>query len=212
MFDCLSKRRVKMKLWGPKCNVHDPQFSHANNLLGATLPMQIAQHQEVDGLGIKDRIKVILTIPGRTPSTFLEFFGQDYNVDIEPGSYGWRPNGYQDGSPTTAPWSSLRIFDLFLPEETFNTMRVPVGEGTYISTVELTNLTTIDNPAMHVHAGQKVDVLVIISDDDFPLIQSLGYFPGQAKAESEEFGEMARVIASSQTLLQRVSDFTAEFR
>lgn len=195
-----------------KGKVHDPQFSHANNLLGATLPMQIAQHQEVDGLGTKDRLKVILTIPGLSPNTFLEFFGQDYNVDIEPGSYSWRPNGYTEGSPTTAPWTSLRIFDLFLPVETFNTMRVPVGEGTYISTVELTNLTTIDNAAMHVHAGQKVDMLVIISDDDFPLTQALGYIPGQAKAESEEFGEMARVIASSQTLLQRVSDFTSEYR
>lgn len=175
---------------------------------GATLPMQIAQHQEVDGQGTGNKLKVVMTIPGISPTNFLAYFGQPYNVGVAPGDYLWRPNGFY---PTTAPWYSLQIFDRFISEQEFDMMRDPVEEGTFISTVLLGNLTTVENPTLHVTAGQEVDILVIIADPDFPLPQDTGAVPGSAREQAEAFGKMAKVIGFSPTLLERVKNFTKYF-
>lgn len=192
-----------------ECRENDPYFSHSDVLYGATLPMQIAQHQEIDGRGTHDRLKIIQTMPSVKHVNFLQFFGQSDNENVVPGDYLWRENGFNDG-PITAPSSSLQIFDFYLPEETYNTLKDPVGDDTFTATVLLEGLKTVDNPYMRVRGGQVVDLLVICAQEDYPLPQFVGFVPGQARREAEAHGDIAKAIASSKTLRQRVADFTAE--
>jgi hypothetical protein len=190
-----------------KCGVHDALFSHTANADAHSLAMGIGQHQTIDKGDKSKTIKAIVVSYVTRNTGFLGYFNTTFLVGVPPGGYVWAPSPGKN-APITNPWRSVQIFDYYLDQSMLNAMKVPVI-GANISTVEF-NLVTIDNPAVSVQAGQKVDILLLIlnnGSNDLP-VNLLPIVDSAAKWK-ERMGVEALSIAGNADLLARVKAFLA---
>ena len=182
-----------------RCGIHDALFSHTGIQDAASLGMTIGQHHSIDKAVKGKTLKIVYTIHTKgNEGSFIQYFKTDFNEGIPPGGYIWPPQ--PSGDPATSPWASMQIFDSYLDQKSFNDMLTRVND-TFVETVRM-DLTTVANPKLHVAAGQKVDLLVLIISNDLP-ISAIPTGSDTAMLS----GEVARSTAASEELLEIVREF-----
>jgi hypothetical protein len=181
------------------CGIHDALFSHANIIDQGSLGLTLGQHHAIDKADQSKTLKIIYTVHTfLNGGSFLLYFNTTDNKGIPPGGYIW-PN-QSNGETTPSPWASMQIFENFLDQAMLDSMLVRVP-NTFVRTARMA-LTTVANPKLHVDAGQKVDMLVLVISSDLPLIPvPVGPIDGTFSAE------VSRSTAASAELVAIVKEF-----
>ena len=185
--------------WPEESTVHDSRLGDGGLSDGTTLALSIGQHHSIDKADKSETLKAIVLLnydTGNNYTKFMSYFNTTFNKNIEPGGYIWAPSGRTvNGSPEFHPWRSNQIFEEYLDQGSMEAMLNPVP-SVDMSTVRMT-VTTIKNPVVHVQAGQKVDLLLLVMNSTIPVFSTDGVV----------LGELARGIATSGVLFDRVKDF-----
>lgn len=166
------------------------------------LPINIGHIQEK--IGLNETIKVILTNCNDVWDTewnraqYLAYFSTYFNQDISPGEYSWGPGWF-------VPSRSQQIFSEYLDPAGLDALLEPIADSNM--TTALLQGTTIDNPAYHVRAGQRVELLLLNANANITT-----YVIGKTNIEtySQPLADMASHIAGSEELLERVKEFEEE--
>jgi len=127
----------------------------------------------------------------------LQYFSTYFNQGVVPGEYLWAPTYY-------TPFRSPQIFEEYLDEDGLDALLEPI-EGSNMTTARLTG-TTVDNPSFGVVAGLAVEILLINLNED---ITTLVIGEELVATLTQPLADMARHIAASQTLVERVRAFVA---
>ena len=138
----------------------------------------------------------------RTPEALFGYFNTTYNAGVEPGAFLWPdyPNG--GGNPTT-PAPSVQIFDFYMDNSIFDSLMKEIPDSPV--RWHRMSLTTIQNDAMRVKAGQPIDLLLLeVTGTGLPTIVQFGI-----EQYKEAYGDLAKNISSSLELLGIIQDFVA---
>ena len=187
--------------WPNACGIHDTMLSDGGISDGISLGLHIGQYHSIDKGDKSKVLKVIISISNNwldNDSKLLAYFKTTFNQGVEPGGFLWGPGFREALAAQINPWRSPQIFENYLDQETLLEMRTPIPNSP-VSTVRMT-ATTIRNPAYHVQAGQTVDLLLLFLTNSTIGINDSNKVP---------LAELARGIAASDELLERVVDFVS---
>ena len=136
-----------------------------------------------------------------TYSNLLATFATTFNAGIPPGSYIWVPSNTNLLPLSLNPRRSTQVFGEYYDSTTIDAAFDTIP-NTNISTAQL-SLTTVDNPAFHVTAGMAVELLILRTLTNVPILDEFGADPQIVSA----YSELAKSIAENEALLQRVKEF-----
>mmetsp|Transcript_17738 Transcript_17738/g.37073 ORF Transcript_17738/g.37073 Transcript_17738/m.37073 type:complete len:211 (+) Transcript_17738:2519-3151(+) len=143
----------------------------------------------------------------------LHYFSTTFNQGVDPGGFLWGP-GLQ------APYRSPQIFENYLDQEGLNNTLVPIPNSNMTTatlhgnTVTSSNqhkhkhkpiaLTTVDNPAFGVVAGQRVAILLLNLNANITT-----YVIGKTAVDewTQPLADMTNHVAFNDDLLERVRTF-----
>ena len=133
----------------------------------------------------------------------LSYFETTFNTNVEPGEFIWAPFTVPDSrSAQETPWRSPQIFAEFLDDELLEAQFSEIGStGITTSTYEVT---TIENAAFGVQAGQSVEILLLQINSEIP-VNFL--FSNLLAANRGALAELSRTIAESDELVNRITAF-----
>lgn len=128
----------------------------------------------------------------------MNYFSTPLNQGVAPGDYYWGPVNSDVLPAATNPTRSRQIFAEYFDQDTWAAVNVPVSSARF--STALHTLTTVDNPAFGVKAGQRVELLYIRINSEFPReLDPLDY--------KDELGELAVSLATNDELLERIMTF-----
>lgn len=151
-------------------------------------------------------MKVILTNHNFYRDTnvrFLSYFSTSFNQGVAPGDFIWAPGTVADSlSAQNAPWRSYQIFSDYLDDESMLDAFEEIP-GTSLTTA-VYSVTTLENRAFGVKAGQKVEILLLQINSEIPTSVLL---KSEIPAWTEAMAALVFDIASSQELVTRIASF-----
>jgi len=147
-----------------------------------------------------ETLKIIITDTDQKWNTwaraqFLQYFSTYFNSDVAPGDFLWGPDYY-------APYRSPQIFEEYLDNDGIDALIEPISNSN-MTTAILSGI-TIDNPAFNVTAGTSVEILLLNLNED---ITTLVIGKKNIEKYTQPLADMAKHVASSEVLVQRVRDF-----
>lgn len=175
------------------------------------MALNVAQYQKQNLKRYKKTtLKVILTnhnTPEDQPPNILWYFSTYFNQGVLPGDYLWPP-GIIFGEPAQRnPMQSMQIFKDYLDDKTLNDRLTPVNnnpnEYWNIST-GIYNCTTINNPAVGVLGGQKVELMLIRINSIIPTNQLTNTLLDKFTIP---LASMALDIATDSVLISQIRQF-----
>jgi len=161
----------------------------------------ISRYQQL--YGSSTPIKLIITNQNyytQNLNDILYYFNYAGNKDK---SFIWQMGRWDGTSPQGNPQMSKQIFEDEMTEELLQGLFEPVS-GTNLTMAVLPLVTTIDNEAFSVKAGQKVSVALINLNSNIP---SVVMTESVIEKWTPELVSLAEAIASSQDLADKVAAF-----
>lgn len=152
------------------------------------------------------RLKIILTNNNSVDDTsvkILSYFSAPFNQDSAPGEFVWAPHttlSYRSHQET--PWRSPQIFADRMDDGKLRAAFEPIA-GTTLTTAVYT-VTTIDNPAFGVKAGQQVEIMMLQINTE---VEVNFLFRTYLDRDQAALAELARTIAGSDELVSRIQNF-----
>jgi len=191
--------------WPEKNGKSDGRLIDGSYSDGTTLALNIGQYHSKSNVDLSETLKVIVTSNNYYTDTdvnVLNYFSTDYNAEVAPGDFLWAPSTSPGGVAAQTPYRSYQIFDTYLDQAQLDSMMDPIP-GTNLTTTVLEAVTT-DNEAFGVKAGQKVEILLLKTNSNVPTV-----IVGQDVTSQyvQPLADLALDIASSSTLLERVTNF-----
>jgi hypothetical protein len=185
--------------WSEICTERDARLIDGGFTDGPTLALNIGQYQTVDSGDLSRDMKIVFTNHNYFADSnvkFLSYFETSFNKDVAPGEFIWA-----DG-PQATPWRSPQIFEEELDDSTLLDAFRSI-EGTNFTTA-VYNVTTIDNPAFGVKAGQQVQILLLQINSYIPVSV---FGPEAIMQFTAPMADMAESIAGSTELQNRILAF-----
>lgn len=191
--------------WPNPCTSQDGLFIDGGLVDNAAIPINIAQYHNSERADLERVLKIVVTNNNdqdynawgsdRMTTQILQYFDSSINEGIAPGDFVW-----YEALPL--PFRSPQIFQESMDFETLDSLMQPI-EGTTFTTAQI-NVTTVDNPAFGIKAGQEVQLLWINLNSPVTT-----FIVGKTIIEetTEPVGQMVYDIASNEELTRQVKDF-----
>jgi len=189
--------------WPQSCNNRDSRIIDGGYVDGPNLAQTIGMHQ-VNCI-LSKTLKIILTNHNffeDTNNRFLQYFNTTFNQGIAPGDFIWPPPLGAGQGAESSPIRSKQIFSNFLDDASMLEAFVPIPGTNLTSAVY--KVTTLENSAFKVKAGQNIEILLLQINSNIPT----GIFgKNETDTQAPLLAELAMTIAESQILLERIAVF-----
>ena len=168
------------------------------------LSINLGHVQTQNKVALNETIKVLLTNCNEVWDTeynraqYLAYFSTYFNQGVAPGEFVWGPGWF-------VPMRSPQVFSKYLDADGLDALLEPI-EGSNMTTAVLRGMTTVDNPAYHVVAGQRVELFLMNLNANittFVIGRSL------IAEFTKPLAEMTRHIAANEELVRRVREFVS---
>ncbi|CAB9522678.1 expressed unknown protein [Seminavis robusta] len=189
--------------WPNPCSETDGLMIDGGLVDNAAIPINIAQYHLTAQNPLDKTLKIVVTNTNeagswdsdRMNAQLLQYFNTSLNQGVPPGDYIWF-----DALPL--PFRSPQIFQDSMDMDTLNALLEPI-DGSDMTTAVL-QVTTTDNPAFGIQAGQAVEILLI--NLNAPITT---FIVGKTIVEQmiTPVADMVHDIAANEELLARIKAF-----
>lgn len=165
------------------------------------MAMELGNYQQTKSNGTVDGVTLKYLLVNANASGILSYFSSPFNKDVAPGSVIWTPDLGQ-----YLPWQSPQLFADELDLETLTSKTVRI-EGLQDVTTTYLTATTTDNSRFGIVAGQSVEILVIIINQN---ISTDLMTSADIDASIESLATMTTDLANLTELLRRIQSFFSQ--